>query len=232
MSNRILLLEYDAGFANTAERLGSKFLIENKINKNEELSKNGVPTIIFAVLQKHGVLNENGRIYSEEILKREAKKYRDEMIPQKNTLLEANHPESTQINILNGAGLMVDVWWDGITLLGKIKLNLSKGFIDSGIVSTSGDHIANLILNDMMVGVSSRGVGSLKKINNINHVQDDYDLLCWDFVNKPSSKGSWTSPALENLSPYIDKQVVENINKKLEKDSLKDNLFDYLVKYR
>lgn len=230
MNKRILLLEYDAGYANTADELGSKFLIENKISKNEELTKNGIPIVLFAVLQKYGVLNENNRIYSENILKREAKKYLEIMIPQKNTLLEANHPESTQINILNGAGLMTDIWWDGITLLGKIKLNLSKGFIDSGIVSTSGDHIANMILNDIMVGVSSRGVGSLKKSNNVNFVQEDYDLLCWDFVNKPSSKGSWTAQNLETLKPFIESKVTEP--EYAEKKSLKDDLFDYLSKYR
>jgi hypothetical protein len=223
-------LEYDAGFANTANELGSKFLIESKISKDEELSKNGVPMVIFAVLQKYGILNENNRIYSEELLKREAKKYLEIMIPQKNTLLEANHPESTQINILNGAGLMTDIWWEGITLLGKIKLNLSKGFIDSGIVSTSGDHIANMIMNDIMVGVSSRGVGSLKKINGVNYVQDDYDLLCWDFVNKPSSKGSWTGENLQKLKPFIEsKSVGPEYN---EKTALKQDLFDYLSKYR
>jgi len=230
MNKRILLLEYDAGFANTANELGSKFLIESKISKDEELSKNGVPMVIFAVLQKYGVLNENNRIYSEELLKREAKKYLEIMIPQKNTLLEANHPESTQINILNGAGLMTDIWWEGITLLGKIKLNLSKGFIDSGIVSTSGDHIANMIMNDIMVGVSSRGVGSLKKINGVNYVQEDYDLLCWDFVNKPSSKGSWTGENLQKLKPFIEsKSVGPEYN---EKTALKQDLFDYLSKYR
>jgi hypothetical protein len=230
MNKRILLLEYDAGFANTANELGSKFLIESKISKDEELSKNGVPMVIFAVLQKYGILNENNRIYSEELLKREAKKYLEIMIPQKNTLLEANHPESTQINILNGAGLMTDIWWEGITLLGKIKLNLSKGFIDSGIVSTSGDHIANMIMNDIMVGVSSRGVGSLKKINGVNYVQDDYDLLCWDFVNKPSSKGSWTGENLQKLKPFIEsKSVGPEYN---EKTALKQDLFDYLSKYR
>lgn len=230
MNKRILLLEYDAGFANTADELGSKFLIESKISKGEELTKNGVPTTIFAVLQKYGILNENNRIYSEELLKREARKYLEIMIPQKNTLLEANHPESTQINILNGAGLMTDIWWEGITLLGKIKLNLSKGFIESGIVSTSGDHIANMIMNDIMVGVSSRGVGSLKKVNGVNYVQEDYDLLCWDFVNKPSSKGSWTAGNLSALKPFIESKVVEPEYE--EKKSLKTDLFDYLSKYR
>lgn len=208
MNKKLLLLEYDAGYVETLDKISETFLIESA-NKSEDLSKNGVPLIVFAVLQKYGVLNENNRIYSEEILKREAARYLKYCIPQKNTLLEANHPESTQINILNGAGLLIDCWWEGATLLGKIKLNVSKGFIESGFVSTSGDHIANLMMNEVRVGVSSRGVGSLKKINSVNIVQDDYELLCWDFVNKPSSKGSWVSDNLKSLEPFIDRTIKE-----------------------
>lgn len=227
---RLLLLEYDAGYAGTAESMSKKHLVENKISSETELSVNGVPSTIFAVLQKYGVKNENGRVYSEEILKREAKRYLDECIPQRNTMLEVNHPESTQINLLNGGGYVTDLWWDGITMMGKIKLNLSKGFIDSGIVSTSGDHIANLMLNGVMVGVSSRGVGSLEKRGDVNVVQPDYDLICWDFVNKPSSKGSWVANELKELSPYIDKTVKEELNL-APKTSLQDKLFAYLQRY-
>jgi len=230
MSKKILLLEYDAGYAQTVESISKDYIVENKISNNENISVNGVPTTVFAVLQKFGVLNENNRIYSEKLLKREAQRYLTECIPQKNTLLEANHPESTQINILNSAGLMTDLWWDGITLLGKIKLNLSKGFIDSGIVTTSGDHIANLIMNGIVVGVSSRGVGSLKKVNGVNHVEDDYELICWDFVNKPSSKGSWVSSDMKDLTPYIDKTVKEEY-KSQQNYSLNDKLSEYLSKF-
>jgi hypothetical protein len=230
MSKKMLLLEYDAGYAQTIESISKDFIVENKLSSNEDVAPNGVPTVVFAVLQKYGVLNENNRVYSEKLLKREADRYLKECIPQKNTLLEANHPESTQINILNGAGLLTDVWWDGITLLGKIKLNLSRGFVEKGIVTTSGDQISNLMMNGIIVGVSSRGVGSLKKINGVNHVEDDYELICWDFVNKPSSKGSWVSTDMKNLTPYIDKTVKEEY-KSTEKYSFNDKLSEYLSKF-
>lgn len=231
MGKRMLLLEYDAGYVGTINNFENKFLVENKIDATEEISKNGVPTTIFAVLQKYDVLNENNRIYSQQLLKRESDRYLKDCIPQKNTVLEANHPESTLINILNSAGIITDIWWDGITLLGKIKLNTSKGFCDNGIVSTSGDHISNMLLNDIMVGVSSRGVGSLQKKGDVNHVQDDYQLICWDFVNKPSSKGSWTAENVKDLSPYIDKTVTEQHNKSI-KTTLEERLFNYLDRYQ
>jgi hypothetical protein len=227
---RLLLLEYDAGYADTVDSIGKNFLIETDL-KTSDLTVNGVPQTVFAVLQKYGVKNENGRVYSEEILKREGERYLKECIPQKNTLLEVNHPESTQINILNGGGLLTDLWWDGITMLGKIKLNLSRGFIDSGIVSTSGDQVANLMLNGTVVGVSSRGVGSLQKRGDVNVVQPDYELICWDFVNKPSSKGSWVASNLKELDPYVDKTVREEKNTPMY-NSLQDKLFAYLDNHK
>ena len=230
MSKRLLLLEYDAGYVETFDKISENFLVESK-KDTDELSKNGVPLVVFAVLQKYGVLNETNRIYSEALLKREADRYLKYCIPQKNTLLEANHPESTQINILNGAGLLTDCWWEGITLLGKIRLNVSKGFIDSGIVTTSGDHIANLMLTGVRVGVSSRGVGSLKKQNSVNIVQDDYELICWDFVNKPSSKGSWVSDNLKDLEPFIDKSIREDIANNTH-NNINDRLSNFLERFK
>ena len=178
MQKKLLLVEYDSGFVADPNIISKHNFLKEE--KEDSVKINGISPIVFAVLQKYGVLNNNKRIYSEAILKREVDKYLKNCVAIKNSLFEANHPESTQINILNGAGLLLDAWWDGITLLGKIRLNLSKGFIDNGIVSTSGDHVGNLILNEVMVGVSSRGVGSLKQKNGINHVEEDYDLICWD----------------------------------------------------
>lgn len=230
MSKKLLLVEYDSGFIANENELSKQFIIENKINDKEELKINGVPITVFAVLQKYGVLNNNRRIYSEVILKREYNKYLNTSVKEATALFEANHPESTQINILNGAGLLIDAWWEGITLLGKIKLNLSKGFIDSGIVSTSGDHVANLMLTGVKVGVSSRGVGSLKEKSGVNHVQDDYDLICWDFVNQPSSRGSWVSDDYEKLAPFIETTIKED--KKAHINPLKDKLSNFLSNYR
>ena len=71
--------------------------------------------------------------------------------------------------------------------MGKIKLFTSPGWKKMGIVSTKGDQAAMLIMNGATLGISSRGVGSLKKINGKNVVQDDFELLCWDLVSVPST---------------------------------------------
>lgn len=232
MQNKILLVEYDAGYVTDNETLIGNYIKEDK--EFENLTINGISHTVFAILQKYGVLNNNKRIYSEEILKREAEKYKKNHISQKTSLFEANHPESTQINILNGAGLLVDCWWEGITLLGKIKLNLSKGFIDNGIVSTSGDHIANLMVNGVKVGVSSRGVGTLKSKNGVNHVQEDFDLICWDFVSQPSSRGSWVSSDYKDLTQYVESEIKNPIKEPIQhkKTAYTERLENFLSKFK
>jgi hypothetical protein len=219
MSKRKLLLEYDAGFAVKPEVLLNSGLIkENRILDRPLKKENGIDLESYAVLQKYGVKNNNNRIYPEKVLKREADRYRKEYVDNTNSFMEVNHPDVSQMNLLNIGGAVSDIWWEGVTLMGIIKYNLSKGFIDNGVVSTGGDMLANLNKNGWRFGVSSRGLGSLRKNDDYDLVEDDYELLCWDFVHLPSSKGSWVNPEYKNLSQYIQHEqetpiVDENTNK-------------------
>ena len=86
---------------------------------------------------------------------------------------------------------------------------MSPGFTKYGIVSTKGDEVANLIRNGIMIGVSSRGVGSLKEIKGDNIVQDDFEIICWDIVTAPSTPGSWMFKEKEEAKPFM-----ESVNKK------------------
>ena len=118
-----LLVEYDSGYIETYDKLLEHSLItETKQLHDEETTINGIPSIVYAVLQKYGVKNVNNRIYSEAILKRETNKLLQTTIPMGSCLLEANHPETGNIDVLNVGGGLLDIWWKGITCLGKIKL--------------------------------------------------------------------------------------------------------------
>jgi hypothetical protein len=83
------------------------------------------------------------------------------------------------------------VWWDGNILMGKLKLLTSPGFHERGIVSTKGDMAANYLRQGVTLGISSRGVGSLKKVGERNEVQDDFELICFDLVSSPSTPGAY-----------------------------------------
>jgi hypothetical protein len=165
-------------------------------------SERGNP-IVEGILATAEVKNGNGRYYKKDLWEREIDKYM-ESVKEKRALGELDHPESSIINLKNVSHNIAELWWNGDNIMGKIEIlptpsgNILKALLDSGI----------------KVGVSSRGMGSLKEVNGILEVQDDFDLLCWDFVSTPSNPGSWMSPLKEGIdysnlpNPYLNVQKV------------------------
>jgi|TARA_Y100000385_G_scaffold288301_1_gene354584 hypothetical protein len=177
-----ILIEYDAGFISPKEN--KSVISEMKgIDFSEDI-------ILYAVLQKYDTPNKNGRIYPERLLKREMEKYQ-EIIDKGSALNELNHPSSSLIDLDRVSHTITETWWDGKILMGKIKLLLSPGWKKSGIVSTKGDQAAMLLMNGVTLGISSRGVGSLKSVKGQNIVQEDFELVCFDLVSSPSTPGAY-----------------------------------------
>ena len=146
--------------------------------------------VLYAVLQKYDTPNKNGRIYPERLLKREMEKYQN-IINKGSALNELNHPSSSLIDLDRVSHTIEETWWDGKVLMGKIKLLTSPGWKKMGIVSTKGDQAAMLIMNGVTLGISSRGVGSLKSERGQNIVQEDFELVCFDLVSSPSTPGAY-----------------------------------------
>jgi hypothetical protein len=121
---------------------------------------------------------------------READNYK-KMIDKGISLSELNHPESSLIDLDRASHIITDIWWDGPVLLGKLRLLTSPGFHERGICSTKGDIAANYLRQGVTLGISSRGVGSLKKVGERNEVQDDFELICFDLVSSPSTPGAY-----------------------------------------
>ena len=159
------------------------------------------PFEFYAVLQKYNTPNRNGRIYPEKILKREAENYK-KMIQKGTSLSELNHPESSLIDLDRVSHMINEVWWEGPVLMGKLKLLTSPGFHERGIVSTKGDMAANYLRQGVTLGISSRGVGSLKKVGEQNEVQDDFELICFDLVSSPSTPGAYLFLNKEDRDMY------------------------------
>ena len=184
-SGKGILVEYDAGYIDPNERRNLSMIRENR-----DMLDHSKPFEFYAVLQKYNTPNRNGRIYPEKILKREADNYK-KMIQKGTALSELNHPESSLIDLDRVSHAITDIWWEGPVLLGKIKLLTSPGFHERGIVSTKGDLAANYLRQGVTLGISSRGVGSLKKVGEQNEVQDDFELICFDLVSSPSTPGAY-----------------------------------------
>ena len=177
-----ILIEYDAGFISADEN--KKVISEMK---NVDFSDD---VVLYAVLQKFDTPNKNGRIYPEKLLKREMDKYQS-VIGKGSALNELNHPSSSLIDLDRVSHVITETWWDGKILMGKIKLLTSPGWKKMGIVSTKGDQAAMLLMNVVTLGISSRGVGSLKSERGQNIVQDDFELVCFDLVSSPSTPGAY-----------------------------------------
>jgi len=192
-----------------------------KLSKGEPIIEE--PLIVYAVMQKYGVENKNERVYPEALLRREAENYL-KLIKEKRALGEADHPESSIVAVSRISHNVVDLWWEGNVLMGKLEIIMSPGFVSQGIISCEGDRVANYIRKGLKIGVSSRGVGSLEKEGGKNIVQDDFELICWDIVTSPSTPGSW----IYNDEPSKEQQMSES-NSKKEDIILKDGLNKFLL---
>ena len=141
---------------------------------------NGNP-IVEGPLATPEVKNGNGRYYSEQLWKREIEKYMN-VVKENRATGELDHPDSSIINLKNVCHIIRDIWWDGDHVVGKIEI----------LPTVSGNILKALIDNGVQVGVSSRGMGSLRPMGEgMMEVQDDFELLCWDFVSTPSNPGSF-----------------------------------------
>ncbi len=220
------LIEQDAGYINPDEPRNQAFI--NEIKKLDTGNKLAIvePLIVYVVLQKYDVLNRNGRIYPEAILKKQNQIYQ-EAIRERRAVGELDHPESSIIAGDRISHNIVETWWEGKTLMGKMEILMTPGFINLGIVSTKGDEVANLLRNRIKIGVSSRGVGSLKEGKNGEQiVQDDFEIICWDVVTAPSTPDAWIFKNHEEARPYVENT---EIKKPLMNESLKDGLDKFLT---
>jgi hypothetical protein len=160
------------------------------------------------------------------------------MIEKGTSLSELNHPESSLIDLDRVSHIITEVFWEGPVLLGKLKLLTSPGFHQSGVCSTKGDLAANYLRQGVTLGISSRGVGSLKKVGEQNEVQEDFELICFDLVSSPSTPGAYLFLNRDDRHKYdenleeekkmtVDRHVGESGNKSLD---LMKRLSDYLDK--
>lgn len=178
--------------------------------------------IVSAVFQKYGVENGNGRVYPEHVLKREVERYMSK-IRDKHAIGELNHPSESIIDLSRVAMNIIELHWEGRTLVGKLELLTSPGFRKYGIISNQADQAANLLLSGIKIGVSSRGLGTVTNKMGVLYVSDDYEIVCWDIVENPSTPSAYIAPEDE-----IPQQWLESKNE----DSSKNKLFEDLEKFK
>ena len=156
-----------------------KQLVEASIKDNK-------PLIVSGIIQRAEAENQNGRIYPKEILMREIKKYQEGPINERRALGELDHPESSVINLQNVSHNIKEVRVDGNDVYGTVEI----------LSTPAGNVLKELFRNGITVGISSRGMGSVKEnmSEGTVEVQEDFELLCFDFVSTPSTHGAYMTP--------------------------------------
>jgi hypothetical protein len=135
---------------------------------------------LTGVLQRADALNGNGRVYPEQTLRREIENYKN-LISQNRAVGELDHPDDSVINLKNVSHVVTDVWWNGKDVMGKLKV----------LDTPSGNILKALINSGVTLGISSRALGSVKEVQGKTMVEDDLQLICFDIVSEPSTKGAF-----------------------------------------
>jgi len=136
--------------------------------------------ILSGIMQIADTVNGNGRVYPYDVLMKEMKNYQ-KLVKECRALGELDHPEDSVINLKNASHMITEVWWDGKSVMGKAKV----------LDTPSGKILRSLVESGVTLGISSRGMGSVTEANGQTTVEEDFQLICFDFVSEPSTPGAF-----------------------------------------
>lgn len=166
-----------------------KYLIE--VNE-ETKEKNYFLEGIFMQAEKQ---NRNGRIYPMHVLQKEASRYNKEYVEKNRAFGELGHPDSPTINLDRVSHMITKLYPDGNNFVGKAKI----------LDTPNGKIVKSLLDGGATLGVSTRGVGSLKEANGCKLVQDDFHLAtAADIVADPSAPDAFVRGIMENKEWILD----------------------------
>ena len=172
---------------------------------------------LVGICQKAGTKNGNGRVYKKETLQREIENYQN-AIKERRSLGELDHPDDSVINLKNSSHLVTKMWWDGDSVMGKIEV----------LDTPSGKILKELVKSGVKLGISSRGLGSVKQEKGSNIVEDDFQLICFDMVSEPSTPGAFLSPTRGATSTSMDPSINVYLNE--TKNNKIDSLIDSILR--
>ena len=172
-------------------------LIETQLFEGKVQEDASGRVLVNGVLQRAGAENQNGRVYPKSILEREAKKY-EQLIKERRALGELDHPDSSVINLKNVSHNIREIHWEGDDLVGTVEI----------LPTPSGNILKELLRAGILLGISSRGMGSTRQLEgNKVEVQEDFELIGWDFVSNPSTHGAFMTPMNESVIKQIGTDV-------------------------
>ena len=174
----------------------------------------GKPIMMKGILQKAETLNQNGRVYPKIILEREIRNYQ-KFIKENRALGELDHPDSSVVELKNSSHIIREAHIEGNIVYGTVEI----------LNTPSGKILQSLVESGVTLGISSRGVGSTKTQGNMQIVQDDFQLICWDFVSEPSTPGAFMMKEGKEVSPQF-------INEVFNKSDRIDRIFNDILEWK
>tara|TARA_R100001509_G_scaffold124954_1_gene78523 strand:+ start:102 stop:716 length:615 start_codon:yes stop_codon:yes gene_type:complete len=147
--------------------------------------------------------NGNGRVYPYEVLKREMDNYK-KVIADNRACGELDHPDDSVVNLKNVSHVITDCWWEDKDVMGKIKV----------LDTPSGRILKDLINAGIKLGISSRGLGSVRESMGKTVVEADFQLICFDIVSEPSTPNAFVFPNVDtvNINTMMREHKENNIN--------------------
>ena len=174
----------------------------------------GEPLMMKGILQKAETLNQNGRIYPRAILEREIRNYQ-KFIRENRALGELDHPDSSVVELKNASHTVREAYMEGDIVYGTVEI----------LNTPSGKILQSLVESGITLGISSRGVGSTRSKGDMQIVQDDFQLICWDFVSEPSTPGAFMMKEGKQVSPQF-------INEVFNKTDRIDRIFNDIMEWK
>ena len=182
---------------------------------NESMKNNDGRLVVKGVLQRAEAKNQNGRVYPKETLMREAKKYQEVQIAERRALGELDHPDSSVVNLNNVSHNVLEMHFKGNDLVGTVEV----------LGTPAGNILKELFKSGIKLGISSRGVGSTKSQGDMQIVQDDFQLICWDFVSEPSTPGAF----MMKEGKVVSSQFINNVFNKTDRI---DRIFNDILEWK
>jgi hypothetical protein len=179
----------------------------------ESREKNDGKILLKGVLQKADTLNQNGRVYPRAILEREIRNYQ-KFISEKRALGECDHPDSSVVELKNASHIIREAYMEDDVCMGTVEL----------LDTPSGKILQSLVESGVTLGISSRGVGSTKAEGDYDIVQDDFQLICWDFVSEPSTPGAFMMREGRDIS---NKDLQRHFTKSDRVDRILNDIIDW-----
>ena len=177
----------------------------------EENEKGEKEYFIEGVFMQSDIKNRNGRIYPEQVMKKEVDRYVKEFVEKDRAFGELGHPDGPTINLDKVSHMITKLEEDGNNFMGRAKI----------LSTPNGEIVKNLINDGAKLGVSSRGLGSLEQKNGAQYVKGDFQLAtAADIVADPSAPEAFVEGIMEGVEWVYE----NNILKAVEVEKMRDDL--------